>query len=133
MTDYLVDTSAVHRADRLSAGFTRLASAGRLATCGAVDLELGYSMRGPHEHQRLTTTRLGLPRAAVTDQVLLRALEVQGMLARRGWHRIPPADLIIAAAAELTGMTVLHYDSDFERIAAVTGQPHKWAAPRGTL
>jgi len=39
-------------------------------------------------------------------------------------HRAPsiPA-LIIAATAELAGLTVLHMDKDFEIIAAITGQP----------
>jgi len=32
-------------------------------------------------------------------------------------------DLIIAATAELAGLTVLHLDKDFEIIAEVTGQP----------
>jgi predicted nucleic acid-binding protein len=32
-------------------------------------------------------------------------------------------DLIIAAAAELAGLTVLHLDKDFDVIAEVTGQP----------
>ncbi len=31
--------------------------------------------------------------------------------------------LIIAATAELAGLTVLHLDKDFEIIAGVTGQP----------
>jgi len=26
---------------------------------------------------------------------------------------------------------VIHYDSDFERIAEITGQPHEWIVPRG--
>jgi predicted nucleic acid-binding protein len=42
-------------------------------------------------------------------------------------------DLIIAAAAELAGLTVLHYDHDFELIASVTGQPHEWVVPRGSI
>ena len=32
-------------------------------------------------------------------------------------------DLIIAATAELTGLTVLHFDKDFDIIAGITGQP----------
>ena len=32
-------------------------------------------------------------------------------------------DLLIAAVAELAGLTVLHLDEDFELIAEVTGQP----------
>ncbi|WP_396820168.1 hypothetical protein [Mycobacterium simulans] len=32
-------------------------------------------------------------------------------------------DLIIAATAELSGLTILHVDNDFDTITAVTGQP----------
>jgi hypothetical protein len=31
------------------------------------------------------------------------------------------------------GLSVLHYDADFDRIAAVTGQPHEWIVPKGSL
>jgi predicted nucleic acid-binding protein len=44
----------------------------------------------------------------------------------------PPA-LTIAAAAEGAEATVLHYDEDYERIAAITGQPTRWIVPRGSL
>ncbi len=33
----------------------------------------------------------------------------------------------------LNGATILHYDADYDRIAAVTGQPTEWVAPRGSL
>lgn len=52
-----------------------------------------------------------------------RAVEVQMRLAERGHHRaasIP--DLLVAATAELAGLTLLHVDKDFELIAEVTGQ-----------
>ena len=53
-----------------------------------------------------------------------RTVEVQLLLAREGHHRAPSIpDLIIAAVAELAGLTVLHLDKDFELIAALTGQP----------
>jgi hypothetical protein len=42
-------------------------------------------------------------------------------------------DLLIAAAAEAAQATVLHYDEDYDRIAAITGQPVQWIAPRGSL
>jgi predicted nucleic acid-binding protein len=52
------------------------------------------------------------------------ALEVQGDLAKLGYHRAPSvADLFIAATAELAGLTVLSEDKDFKLIAEVTGQP----------
>ena len=43
------------------------------------------------------------------------------------------ADLLVAAAAEKEGLTVLHYDSEYDTIAAVTGQPVEWVVPRGTV
>jgi predicted nucleic acid-binding protein len=33
----------------------------------------------------------------------------------------------------LAGLTVLHYDEDYDRIAKVTGQPMEWIVPKGTL
>ena len=42
-------------------------------------------------------------------------------------------DLLIAAVAERAGLSVLYYDEDFDRIAAVTGQPTEWVVPRGSL
>ena len=48
-----------------------------------------------------------------------RALEVQHLMARRGQHRVP--DLMIAAAADVGGATLLHYDGDFDRIAEGDG------------
>ena len=62
-----------------------------------------------------------------------RARQVQRMLAakhRRG-RKLP--DLLVAAAAEANGLTVLHYDADFDRIAAATGQPCEWVVPSGAV
>jgi predicted nucleic acid-binding protein len=55
-------------------------------------------------------------------------------LAERGTHRgAPVPDLIIAAAAERAGVTLLHYDADFDLIASVTGQPCEWVVEHGTI
>jgi predicted nucleic acid-binding protein len=40
---------------------------------------------------------------------------------------------LIAAAAEESGLTVLHYDVDFDLIARVTGQRCEWMVPEGTI
>jgi len=45
----------------------------------------------------------------------------------------PTGVLLIAAAAEAAGIGVRHYDEDYDRIAAIIGQPVRWLAPRGTL
>jgi predicted nucleic acid-binding protein len=65
-----------------------------------------------------------MPVEYLTPKIEDRAVEVQSILAERGQHRahsIP--DLLIGAAAELAGLTVLHLDKDFELIAQLTGQP----------
>ena len=50
-----------------------------------------------------------------------KAIELQHELARRGHHRLPIPDLLISAAAQAAGLVVMHYDADFERIAAAGG------------
>lgn len=75
-----------------------------------------------------------LPRSPITEDCLDRAIAVQRELAERGLHRaVTTKDLIIAAAAELAGLVVLHYDHDFDRIAEVTGQATEWVVPAGTV
>jgi predicted nucleic acid-binding protein len=132
---YLADKSALARM-RVAAVRSRLEPLlveGLVASCGIIDLEVGYSARNSSMHEAVATERRSLPRAALNDEVFDRALEVQGLLASRGKHRLPIPDLIIAACAERAGLTVLHYDADFERIAGVTHQPHEWIVPRGTV
>lgn len=60
-----------------------------------------------------------------------RAFEVQQSLARAGHHRatsIP--ELLLAASAELAGLTILYVDKDFELIAEIAGQPIERLAQR---
>jgi predicted nucleic acid-binding protein len=132
---YLADASALHRlsAPAVAARVNPLLEAGLIATCAIVDLEILFSTRNDVEHRKVRNERRALIRAPITETVLERAIDVQGLLARRAQHRLPIDDLIIAAAAELDGHVVLHYDTDFERIARVTGQPHEWVVRRGSL
>ena len=63
-----------------------------------------------------------------------RAREVQLLLAPEGGHRpVPPADLLLAAAAEEAGVPLVHYDRDYERIATVTDLQHRWMVADGSL
>jgi predicted nucleic acid-binding protein len=65
-----------------------------------------------------------MPVEYLTPAIEDRSVEVLTLLADRGQHRAPSVpDLIIAASAELAGLTVLHLDKDFDVIAEVTGQP----------
>ena len=71
---------------------------------------------------------------AMPDRSYERAAEVQAELTGRGSHRsVGAVDLLIAATAEYQGLSLLHYDRDFDQIAAVTGQPMRWLAPAGSI
>jgi predicted nucleic acid-binding protein len=128
VTDWLIDKSALIRlaaspeapewAARIERGLVRIATGTRL--------EVGYSARSGAD---LRAELLGPPLSALPVQYQTpatedRAVEVLALLADRGQHRAPSIpDLIIAATAELAGLTVLHVDKDFEIIASITGQP----------
>jgi len=107
--------------------------AGEAATCTIIDLEVLYSARNHQDHRRIRRLReLAYSRVPLTEEIFQRAIEVQGELAKSGRHRVPIPDLIIAAAAELNDLVVLHYDADFDRIAEVTRQPVEWVVAKGT-
>ncbi len=134
-TQYLVDTSVLGRAhqDEVGARLEELARNGQMWTCRLIDLEVVYGTRA-RDVADIIEERLALPVASIDAWVLDRAVQVAGGLTRAGQHRgAKPADLVIAAAAEGAGLSVLHYDSDYDRIAAVTNQPTEWIAPAGSL
>ena len=133
---YLIDKSALARMKhpQVRARVGPIIELGEAATCAIIDLEVLYSTRNRHDHARTRRRReLAYRRVELTDAIFERAIQVQGLLAGRGHHRVTIPDLIIAAAAEADRMTVLHYDSDFDTIAAVTQQDVEWVAPQGSL
>lgn len=137
MAVYLADKSALTRSDtrpQVRDVVEPLLLAGRIATCGIVDLEVLYSSRDPVTYAELARALRAMPRVPVTEAVVERALAVQAELARRSEHRsVPLPDLLIAACAESAGLTVLHYDDDYERISKITDQPVHWVVPRGSV
>ena len=131
----LVDTSVLARArqDVVGLRLEQLFLSGRFWSCRIIDLELVYATRAT-DVPLVSAARRALPEAPVTPAVMDRALDVMERMAASGVHRgAKPVDHVIAAAAELAGLAVLHYDDDFGRIAQVTGQTVTWVAPRGTL
>lgn len=133
---FLGDTSALARMTKpaVMSRLVPLVEAGLVARCTPTDLEAGYSARNADDYRRIRAARSAWPLARIEQDTLDRASEVQGMLAARSQHRgVAIADLIIAAAAEATGLVVLHYDTDFDLIEEVTGQRADWVVPRGTV
>lgn len=135
--DYLLDTSALVRSRRSPDVQRRLTDIGatHLRVCTPVLLELGYNARNAEEHE----TVLGFVTAAYSPAHLTvaaekRAVQIQRLLAARNYHRAARLpDLLIAAVAEEHGLTVLHYDHDFDLIAEVAGLSHEWVVQRGSV
>ncbi len=128
VTQWVVDKSAFVRLahspdielwlDRMDQGRVRITS--------VTKLEIGYSAKsGTDLRAGMRRPPLSLlPVEYLTPTIEDRAVAIQAALADRGTHRAPGvADLLIAAAAELARLTILHLDKDFELIAEVTGQP----------
>jgi hypothetical protein len=127
VTDWLIDKSALVRlgdsleaeewAGRIERGLVRITTVTRL--------EIGYSARSAAQARSAfgTPPISAMPVEYLTPAIEDRALEVQLMLAGEGHHRAPSIpDLLIAATAELAGLSILHLDKDFELIARFTGQ-----------
>lgn len=133
---FMVDKNALARMRHppVRGRLAPIIESGEAATCAIVDLEVLFSARNHEEYETIRERRLlTYARVPLTQQVFDRAIEVQGMLARLGRHRLPIPDLIIAAAAEANDLTILHYDADFDQIAKVTKQPTQWVVPRARL
>ncbi|WP_353649061.1 PIN domain nuclease [Nakamurella sp. A5-74] len=126
-TSWLIDKSALVRvgsspdvdewATRIERGLVHITTVTRL--------EVGFSTRtGTDARAAFRNPPLAqMPVEYLTPAIEDRALEIQLLLAEQGQHRAPSIpDLIVAATAELTDLTVLHVDKDFDLIAAVTGQ-----------
>lgn len=136
MATYLADKSALARAylPSVAARLGPLFVGGEIATCGVVDLEMLFSARGPADYLAILADRNSLPHVEVGERGIERAIEVQTALARTGRHRgVTIPDLLIAAAAESAGLTVLHYDADFDLVAEVTRQTVEWVVPAGSV
>jgi predicted nucleic acid-binding protein len=129
---YLLDKSAWVRTQHSHDAAKRIAHLFRradVALCTITVLEILYSARNNAAYRRdlnylsrLPWVDLGKPR---------RSVELQADLAKRGQHRTSIPDVIIAATAAEHELTILHYDSDYERLAAVAGTDHEWIIPRG--
>jgi predicted nucleic acid-binding protein len=134
---WLIDKSALVRLiDTPDAGvWSNRIERGLVHVTGITRLEVGFSAQnGQSARRQLREPPLSaMPVQYLTPTIEDRALEVQTLLADRGQHRGPSVpDLLIAATAELTGLTVLHVDKDFDTIAALTGQNTEKLTPGST-
>jgi predicted nucleic acid-binding protein len=134
---YLIDTSAAARMhdDRVALRVGPLIIAGLVATCAPLDFEALFSARGPLDYEQIRADRgAAYEYLPVLDEHWQRALDVQRSLARVSRHRVVGlTDLLVAAVAEQHGITVLHYDSDYDVISEFTGVQAMWVVERGGI
>lgn len=133
-----VDTSAWHRSGHpeVASVWRQYLDADELGLCDQVRVEILWSAQSAEDYDALDQELSALREIPIDALTFSRAREIQGRLAQVGGlhHRsVKIADLVIAAAAEAASATVLHYDADYDRIGAITGQPMQWIAPRGSL
>lgn len=133
-TAYLVDNSAFNRARKavVAQRLEPLVDRGLVHTCPPIELEAGRALPASQYERMLETRRQALIPAMLPDDIWERAADIQATLAARAAHFAPSVvDLLIAACADYHGLTVLHYDSDFDTITAATGIATEWVAPPG--
>lgn len=125
----LWDTSALIAAAREPAHAGALADAlagDAVAITEPILLEYLNGARNLAEYDRFETRLRAARVLDTTASDWARALAVHRRLAGTGaghQRSVRLVDLIVAAVAERANMPVVHVDSDYERIAAITGQP----------
>lgn len=133
----MIDNSALNRAgvDAVRERLEPLLIERLVATCAVLNLEALYSATSPAHYESLRTQRdTSFVYIETTESAMQAALDCQAILAAASQHRgcrVP--DLMIAGIALENGLTVLHYDSDFERLAEHTELQAEWVVPRGSI
>ncbi|NYI07729.1 PIN domain nuclease [Allostreptomyces psammosilenae] len=134
---FLIDTSAAVRIQRpaLWSVWGEAVIHGRVAICEPTEVEMLYSARSSREYDELRQALGDLyTRCPVPDDAWRRVRDLQQQLVRHGCHRSAGiADLLVVVTAQWHGLTVLHYDRDFEAVTKVTGQSVRWLAEAGSV
>ena len=139
MSQYLVDNSVLQRLPRspaVQAAVATVLDADHELCCCALSLdEFAFSARSATDHvestRRLRTSFLVLPSSPDADRIIV---DIRAALWQAGTGRAAGVvDVALAAIAVHAGAIVLHYDSDFEHIAAAyPGLATQWVVPRGS-
>jgi len=134
---WLVDKSVLARVDLPVVADAVLPRfrAGQVGVALVTELEVGFSARSTRDYESTRHNLLDyLIPVAMPLRAEDRARELQRELVARGQHRgVSVPDLVLAAIAAIEGLTILHYDADFDLVSDVTRQPTEWVVPRGSI
>lgn len=135
----LVDTAVWtwvrdRRRPDLAIWFNREATSGRVLVCDLVIVELVRLAPNARRAREVAERLASFASVPMPGSLWQRARGLQQSLAAAGTHRgVPPADLLIAAAALEASVELLHYDRDYEAIGAVSELRQRWLVERGAL
>jgi predicted nucleic acid-binding protein len=122
------------RFPELATWFNAAVEAGLVLVCDLVILELTRLAPNEGRAREIADRLVAFEAIPMPGELWSRARRTQLALAVNGDHRrVPPADLLLASAAEEAGVPLIHYDRDYERIAAASTLRHQWLVPDGTL
>jgi predicted nucleic acid-binding protein len=122
------------RFPELASWFNAEVAAGRVLVCDLVILELIRLTPNAARASEVEARLDAFESVPMLPGLWTRARELQLLLAGDADHRrVPPADLLIAAAADAAGVLLVHYDRDYERLAKVSELRHRWLLPDGAL
>ncbi len=109
----LVDKSALERAT------PEMLTLGELCLCAVVRLEVLYSARSAGDYERIESSLDAFRELPINAETIATALVAQKELSRRGRHRVPIPDLLIASCAQQHQAGVLHQDRHYDVLSEV--------------
>ena len=122
------------RFPELATWFNEAVEAGLVLVCDLVILELTRLAPNGRRAREVADRLAAFEALPMPVELWARSRETQLALAASGDHRrVPPADLLLASTAEVGGVSLIHYDRDYERIAAVSDLQHRWLVNDGDL
>lgn len=132
---YLLDTSTwiKHLHARVGSRVADLIERRELHLCELVELEFLNAAKNASAWSSHRDVLRELEPIEMPRSVYRVALDLQYALTSRQLVGRKLPDLLIAATAIETGLTVLHYDADYEHIATVSPLRHEWVVPRGSI
>ena len=92
---------------------------GEICVCAVVRLEVLYSARSAREYERIETDLDAFRELRIDAETIATAVSAQKDLSRRGRHRVPIPDLLIASCAQQHQAGVLHHDRHYDALAEV--------------
>ncbi len=109
----LADKSALERAT------PETLELGEICVCAIVRIEMLYSARSSSDYTDIEERLAAFRDLRIDAETILTAVTAHRELGKKGRHRLPIPDLLIAACAQQHQAAVLHVDRHYDVLAEV--------------